>query len=271
MTAGLLRYTRLYSAFIRFGFSRELAFRANFLAKVCVEIIWLFLMLVFYKAIFRQSNSVAGWSEQQYLFFVGCYMLLEAILEGFFLSNCVNFSDLVRSGELDFYLLKPIDEQFLITCKSIELSTIPNMFIGSGLMLLSLSHLGWPGDFVQWLLFFVTFIAGVAIAYSFLVMLSSTSVWLTRNTSLMEFWWMFSNLLRYPREIYQSTEWAKPIGFVFSFILPILLVIYVPASTMVQVINPLLCLYTVLVAGVMLFVSRKFLQYALKKYRSASS
>src|SRR5215207_3920581 len=94
------RYFRLFGAFARFGLTRELAFRGNFLAKVCVEVLWVFLMLVFYKTVFRQSSQIAGWTEDQYLFFVGCYFTLEGCIETFFLENCLNFAELVRTGEL---------------------------------------------------------------------------------------------------------------------------------------------------------------------------
>ena len=55
------RYFRLYSAFARFSFTRELMFRGNFVAKMSVELLWVVLMLVFYKTIFRQTSMVAGW------------------------------------------------------------------------------------------------------------------------------------------------------------------------------------------------------------------
>ncbi|MFT3878048.1 MAG: ABC-2 family transporter protein [Gemmatales bacterium] len=265
------RYLRLYSAFARFSFTRELIFRGNFLAKMSVELIWLGLMLVFYKTIFRQTSMVAGWSEAEYLFFVGCYVAMEGVIETLFLENCLGLAELVRTGELDFYLLKPIDEQFLITCKSIDLSTMPNIIMGIILMLISLADLGWPLEPVRILLFGVNFIAGLAIAYSCLLMLSATSFWLTRNSSLMEMWWLFTSLMRYPRSIFYTEPWAVPIGFFFSFFLPVMLVIHVPASTMVKAFDPWMSLYLIAAAGGMLWLSRWFLHLALSRYRSASS
>ena len=41
-----LRYLRLLGAFARFGLLNELAFRANFLVKLSVELIWLSLLLI---------------------------------------------------------------------------------------------------------------------------------------------------------------------------------------------------------------------------------
>ncbi len=265
------RYFRLYSAFARFSFTRELMFRGNFLAKTSVELLWVFLMLVFYKTIFRQSSMVAGWNEAQYLFFVGCYVTMEAFIETLFLENCLGLAELIRTGELDFYLLKPIDEQFLITCKSIDLSTMPNIVTGLVLMIMSLADLGWPMEPMHILLFLVNFVAGLAVAYSCLLMLASTSFWLTRNSSLMEMWWLFTSLMRYPRDIFLNVGWAVPIGFFFSFFLPVMLVIHVPASTMVKTFDPWLSLYLVVAAGAMLWLSRWYLHLALRRYRSASS
>ncbi len=266
----LTRYFRLYAAFARYGLTRELAFRGNFLAKVSVEVIWVFLMLVFYKTVFRQSSQVASWTEAEYLFFVGCYVALEGFLETLFLENCLGFAELVRTGELDFYLLRPIDEQFLITCKSIDFSTLPNIIIGIVLMVVSLHDLGWQFDLLRGGAFLACFIAGLVVAYSCLVMLSATSIWLTRNSSMMEMWWLFTTLMRYPRDIFRE-PWALPIGFFFSFFLPVMLVIHVPATAMVKVFDPWMCFYLIGAAVAMFWLSRKFLHIALRRYRSASS
>src|SRR5579871_5310398 len=118
--AAVARYLRLLLAFARYGLARELAFRANFLAKIVVEFLWLSLLLIFYRTVFTKTSVVASWSEDEYLFFVGCYFAMEGIIETFFLENCNEFADLVRTGNLDQYLLRPIDEQFLITCRNLD-------------------------------------------------------------------------------------------------------------------------------------------------------
>src|SRR5438128_4123513 len=124
------RYLRLFAAFARYGLVRELAFRGNFLIKLLVEVLWLGLLLIFYRTVFAQTSLVAGWSEAEYLFFVGCYFSLEGLIETLFLENCTAFGDLIRSGELDFYLLQPLDEQFLISCRNVDWSTAPNVVMG---------------------------------------------------------------------------------------------------------------------------------------------
>jgi ABC-2 type transport system permease protein len=276
---GVARYLRLLLALARYSLARELAFRGNFLAKVTVELAWLFILLVFYRTIFLRTQNVAGWTEPEYLFFVGCNYAVAGFIETFFLENCNAFSDLVRNGDLDFYLLQPIDEQFLVSCRNIDWSTMPNVFVGVLLMVGALLWQGWTFDPLRLALFLVTLVCGIAISYSFLLLLMSLSVWLVRNQSLYELWWLFTSLMRYPREIFVGTTgsgprppaWAPPLGLVFTYLLPVMVVVNVPARTMVKVLEPGIVAFTAAASVVLLWVSRWFFRLALRRYRSASS
>jgi ABC-2 type transport system permease protein len=271
---GAGRYLRLLGALVRYGLARELAFRGNFVVRVAVEVLWLAIMLIFYRTVFGKTPSVAGWDESSFLFFLGCYFALGGLIETFFLGNCVAFAELVRTGDLDFYLLRPIDEQFLITCRDIDLSTAPNVLMGAGVMTVALVEMGWHFDPVRLAVFVGLFLCGVAIAYSFLLLLTSTSIWFVRNQNLMEAWWLFTSLMRYPREIFtqHGSSWAWLLGLTFSFVLPIMLVVNVPSELMVRALaNPWLIGFTVLSAVVLLAGSRAFFLFSLRRYRSASS
>ncbi|MFM7148407.1 MAG: ABC-2 family transporter protein, partial [Gemmataceae bacterium] len=140
---GFGRYFRLFSAFARFGLASEMSFRANFLVKLAVEALWLGILILFYDLIFQRTQNVAGWDRAQYLFFLGCHYALAGLIETFFLENCTGFAELVRTGDLDLYLLKPIDEQFLITCRKMDWSTFPNILQGAGVMAYSLWVMEW--------------------------------------------------------------------------------------------------------------------------------
>jgi ABC-2 type transport system permease protein len=77
--------------------------------------------------------------------------------------------------------------------------------------------------------------------------------------------------MRYPREIFVGPL-AYPLGWFFTYVIPILLVVNLPARTMVKLFDgPLLISFTVLVAVVLVAASRKFFRHALRRYRSASS
>jgi len=91
-----------------------------------------------------------------------------------------------------------------------------------------------------------------------------------RNQSLLELWWLFTTLMRYPREIFLG-GWATPLGFFFTYVVPVMLVVSVPAETMVKAFNWRFIALTVVAAAVLLVVSRRFFRRALRSYRSASS
>ncbi|MBV8556682.1 MAG: ABC-2 family transporter protein, partial [Planctomycetaceae bacterium] len=195
----LARYFRLLGSLARYTLGREMAFRSNFLVRVSVEVLWLGILIAFYRTVFARTRSIAGWPEEHYFFFVGCFFALNGLIETFFLDNCNEFAELVRTGDLDFLLLKPIDEQFLISFRRIDFGTAPNVLMGAVLMAVALVRMGWHFDPVRVGVFLVTFACGTAIAYSFMLLLTSLSVWMVRNQSLMEMWWLFSSLARYPR------------------------------------------------------------------------
>jgi ABC-2 type transport system permease protein len=268
--ATLRKYLGLLGSLALYTLNRELAFRGNFVVKVSVEVLWLAILLAFYRVIFARTSLVAGWNEPQYLFFVGCFFALNGLIEMFFLENCNEFAELVRTGDLDGLLLKPIDEQFLITCRRIDWGTGPNVLMGSAVMGFALVQMGWHFDVVRVLTFLVTFACGTAIAYGFMLMLTSLSVWMVRNQSLMEMWWLFSSLARYPKEIFAG-PWAAPLGNFFTYIVPILVVVNVPANAMVRALDRDMVALTVAATALVLWLSRRFFQYALRSYRSASS
>lgn len=267
---GFSRYLRLLGHLGRYTLSRELAFRGNFLVKISVEVLWLGILAAFYRVIFARTQLIAGWNEDQYFFFIGCFFALNGLIETFFLENCNEFSELVRTGDLDFLLLRPIDEQFLITCRRIDWGTGPNVVMGAAVMVAALVHMGWSFDVLKLVLFFVTFGCGAVIAYTFMLMLTALSVWMVRNQSLMEMWWLFTSLARYPKEIFSGT-WAAPVGRFFTFFLPILLIVNVPSSLMVRTLEPWMVAFTIAATVVLFWISRRFFRYALRSYRSASS
>jgi ABC-2 type transport system permease protein len=264
------RYCRLWLAFARYGLTRELAFRGNFLVKVTVEALWLVILLIFYDTVFAKTSVVASWTREQYLFFVGCQFALGGLIETLFLGNCGEFAELVRSGDLDLYLLKPVDEQLLITSREVDWSTAPNVLMGAAVMLFALWDMGWTFDLVAVVLFLVLFACGTGLAYSFLLLLTSSSVWMVRNQSMYEVWWLFTTLMRYPREIFAGA-WAYPLGWFFTFVVPVMLVINVPARVMVKALEPGFVGFTLLATFALLLLSRKVFRLSLQRYRSASS
>jgi ABC-2 type transport system permease protein len=92
-----------------------------------------------------------------------------------------------------------------------------------------------------------------------------------RNTSLMEMWWLLTTVMRYPRGIYEG-GWAGMVGVFFWYMVPVLLVINVPAAVIIdRVLDPWSIGLMLLATAVMCWLSRRYFLHALRSYRSASS
>jgi ABC-2 type transport system permease protein len=87
----------------------------------------------------------------------------------------------------------------------------------------------------------------------------------------MEMWWLFTTLMRDPREIF-DVGWAAPFGWFFTYVVPVLLVVYVPAEALARrVLDPWFVTWMLAATAFLLVLSRRFFRRALQSYRSASS
>lgn len=265
-------YLRVLSTFVRNSLVREMQFRGNFLIEVLTHAFWFSMQLVFFRLIFGNVAEVNGWSRNEYFGFMATGMILNALMEAFFVPNLANLSELVRTGGLDFALLKPIDTQFLVSFEKLDLGAFCNLVLPFALLGFSLTKLERVLTPVDVLLYCTLLLLAVAFFYSLMLVFASTSVWLGRNQGLYEFWFYITIFARYPRDIYTGSLAADALRMGFTFVVPILLVVTVPAEVLVgKPFTPFWLLVMGVAAVVALIVSRKVFHLALRSYRSASS
>jgi ABC-2 type transport system permease protein len=98
-------------------------------------------------------------------------------------------------------------------------------------------------------------------------------VWLGRNQTLYDFWFYITNFSRYPLEIYAGPL-GSPLRIAFTFLIPVLVVVNVPARLMAQPMQAdywYLALFALLATASCLAGSRWMFLRSLEAYRSASS
>ncbi|MFP6766891.1 MAG: ABC-2 family transporter protein [Planctomycetaceae bacterium] len=270
-------YWRVWKTFARNAIIREMTFRGNFLITVATRALWFCSQLVMFKIVFSNvSHITPGWNEYQYFAFMATGMLINAVIEALFMPNCANFSELIRTGNLDFALLKPIDTQFLISFEKMDLAMLNQVLLAVGLLVYSLTHLPEPITLtVVGVLLYLLFIGlGVTIFYSLMIALASTTIWFGRNQGLYDFWFYITVFARYPRSIYETaTPAGDMIRFTFTCIVPILVVVTVPARLLLQTLGDDWRLAVIGAAAAIsgLIVSRLIFNWSLRSYRSASS
>lgn len=278
------QYTRVFLTFARNSLIRDMTFRANFIIECIASLSWTMMNLGFYLLIFSQIDQrrIADWQQSEFFAFIATTWIVNSIVQAFFMPNAEEFSELIRTGKLDFALLKPIDTQFLISLQKMDWSSLSNFLAGGILLVVSLWQLtGAATDpltvtpiLVAMYVFYL--LCGVAIMYSLMISLAATSIWLGRNQTLYDFWFYLTNFSRYPMEIYNG-RFGAPLQWFFTFIVPVLIVVNVPARIVAQPLRPetsvemWLALFAIAATAGCLLGSRWVFKRALLSYRSASS
>ncbi len=275
-------YARVFLTFIRNSLVRDMSFRGNFLIESIASTSWVFMNVGFYLLIFQFTNQIgpdSGWGKYEFFVFLATTMFVNSVVQALFMPNAQEFSELIRTGGLDFVLLKPIDTQFLVSFQRVEWSTLSNFLVGIVMLAYSMYqlmtrdvnplHLS-PIAVVIYPLFIL---CGIIVLYSLMITLAATSIWLGRNQTLYNFWFYITNFSRYPMEIYSGPAGVALSSF-FTFIIPVLVVVNVPARVMAKPLAAsgwFLPLFTIVATIGSVLASRWVFRQALLSYRSASS
>jgi ABC-2 type transport system permease protein len=278
-------YFRVFLTFARNSLIRDMTFRVNFLIECVSSVSWAAMNLGFYLLIYQYTTQIgagAGWGQYEFFVFLATTWLVNGVVQAFFMPNAEEFSESIRTGGLDFALLKPIDTQFLISFHKVDWSSLANFALALGLLTYSLWRLSTryddPLTLTPLMLALYPFYlaCGAAILYSLMIALAATSIWLGRNESLYDFWFYITNFSRYPREIYAG-RFGTPLRVVFTYVIPVLVVVNVPARLLARPLDPRswwewpLAAFAVVATLGSLLASRWIFNRALLSYRSASS
>src|SRR5256885_7343487 len=132
--ASLQRYASIYAALWKNSVTREMIFKSNFLLWIVVELLWFGLQLSFIGVLYLHTDHIGSWTSWQVVMLIGASHLIQQIYQAFFLINCTNLSELVRTGKLDFLLLLPVNTRFVVSLRQVDLGAFVNALSAIGVM-----------------------------------------------------------------------------------------------------------------------------------------
>lgn len=259
------RYWRVYRTFFASSLVRELEFRANFFAKVLQNLVWIGFFLMILLVIYRNTDSVAGWSRSDAFILAATCFLMNALSSGFFFS-LVEIPEQVRMGTLDFVITRPIDSQFWVSTRRFNFNEIGVLAAGVSMVAYGVIQGGLTPSAVQWMAYLALIPASLAIFYSFNLALMTLGIWLVRVDNLWVLGESIMQIARYPMDIYQGT-----LQRAFVFFVPLAFLATVPAKQLVLGFDGPMLMLGLAWAAVFLVLSRAFWRFALRHYASASS
>ncbi len=243
-----------------------MAFRAHFLISNVISFLWAGVFLLTYIYIFQHTQSVNGWNVEQILLLTSLYFLSDRIFDSFFSVNFEEFVELVNTGTLDFYLLKPVATQFMVSLRKFSFSFLFSLLAMVGVAVYLIGRYFYPVSLITLLLFVAIFICGVVIVYSLWFMSLLPVFWWGRADNIQHLFRPLHQLTRIPIDI--TGRVLKPL---FTFVIPLAFVSTVPAQTLTAKVSPWLIIYGVAAAAVSLWLSNRAWHFALGHYTSASS
>jgi ABC-2 type transport system permease protein len=264
---GWRRYLSIYLLLWRNSVVREMSFKSNFLMWIVVELLWFSLQLVFIGVIYSHTDHIATWTQWEVVLLMGASHFIQQIFSALFLSNCVQLSEHIRNGKMDFMLLLPVNTRFLISLRQVDLGGFVNAGTALVVMGYAAKQLHWTPTVWQAAVFLVLCVSSVIIHYSLMLLLSSVSFWTVRAQGIVWGYYNLFILARLPDEAFRGL--FK--GF-FTFALPMLLVANVPVKWLIHRLNsPWEMGLLFLMSLWCLALSEAGWRVALRHYTSASS
>lgn len=257
---------RVYRQFFLSSLQREMEFRANFLAKVAQNLIWVLTFSLLLEVIFRNTTSVRGWTKAEtYLLAATCF-IVEGVVGAFLSASTVEIPQKVRQGALDFDIVKPIDSQFLACARKFNFDQLGTLVAGIFIALVASRAANIELTFAGLLGYFVLVVSACVIYGSFLLMLMTTAVWLIRVDNLWVLGDLAIALARYPIDIFGAVAKA-----LLTFVVPLAFLASIPVRALSGVPEALWVGLSIAWAVAFFLAARWFWRFALRYYTSASS
>jgi ABC-2 type transport system permease protein len=261
------RYLTIYAALWKTSVTREMSFKGNFILWIIVELLWFGLQLSFVSVVFSQTQSIGTWSVWQVVLLTGASNFIQQIYQAFFLVNCTNLSELVRTGKMDFLLMLPINTRFVVSTRQVDISSFANAAFAACVMGYAAHRLHLHPTFLEIFGFAALCLVGLLIHYSLMFMLASVSFWTVRAQGIVWGYYNLFNIARMPDEAFRGT-----FKVVFTFALPVLLVSNVPVRVLAnKLISTESCLWLLGLGLAWAVISHWFWRLSLRHYTSAST
>jgi ABC-2 type transport system permease protein len=263
----LKRYLSLYATLWKNSVTREMSFKGNFILWIIVEILWFGLQLCFVSVIYSQTESVGSWTKWQMVLLVGASNFIQQLYQAFFLTNCTNLSELVRTGKMDFFLLLPVNTRFLVSLRVVDLGAFVNALFALCVMAFAAVKLNLHPTIAQFIGFAALCGVGILIHYSLMFILATICFWTVRAQGIVWGYYNLFNIARMPDEAFRGAFKA-----VFTFALPVLLVSNVPTRVLADKITSPVMWFVLIGVGIFwALVAEGFWRVSVRRYTSASS
>jgi ABC-2 type transport system permease protein len=260
-------YLHIFFRMAKLSLSSDLEYRANYLFRVFIDVIWYLAMWVNLKVLFLHADSIGGWEYPQALAFTGLVLVADALYMVLLSSNLDGFNEKVGTGNLDFALLKPINAQFLLSLQRWSSPSLANLVMAVGILTYAISNL--PDAQRSWALLPVALsisLCGLVVLYALKFSLCCLALRFVRAESFLYLYYSLIGFAERPDVYFRP--WLRVILW---SIFPLAFFASVPAHVLFGESSPGMLLIALLIAGTLLWSTHRLWNNMMRYYTSASS
>jgi len=218
----------------------------------------------FLVALLTNTKTLAGFSLYQTLLFFMTFNFVDITIQ-FLLRGIYLARQLVREGQFDSILVKPINPLFRVASHNIDFldffTLVPTIII----LGIVISRLETPTTFLNLLIYFALVLNGLVVATAIHIIVAAVAVW---TQEIEQEIWIYRDLMtmgRFPLEIYSA-----PVKTVITFIIPVAVMVTFPAKALLGILSTQLVIVSLTIGVLLLAASLKIWSLALKNYTSVS-
>jgi ABC-2 type transport system permease protein len=261
--AGWRSLARVLGAFWAANIAEEAQYRANFVVSVLGTIFFTGMALLTLAVFFRQTPTIGGWTFWEVVVLLGVFNALGGFVETLFRPSIGRLPEYVKSGSLDLVLVRPLDAQFYVSFRRLDIWRLADVIVGFGLAFFALLRLDAldPGRIA---LFLVLFAGALALVYALWIAFMSLAF---RFVAIENAAVLFDSVYEAAR--YPASAYPRALRFLFLYLVPIVWTTTIPAAALTGALRPrfagvfLVCCIAALIA------SRLVWRTALRGYTSA--
>jgi ABC-2 type transport system permease protein len=251
---------------LRLGLLNALQYRTDFWIALVESVVRLGTSLAGVAVVFGQTDDLAGWREDELVALVGVFMIVGGLISVVIRPSMERLMEGVRMGTLDFDLVKPADAQVLVSVRQVDVWRLIDVVLGFGVLAFAILQLGERVGPERGAAFALLLAAGIAILYSFLLVLATMAFWLVRLENILVIFGTMFEAGRWPVGIYPA--WLR---VALTVVAPVAFAITIPVESLIGRLEPQTVAISLGVALAFLAGSRLFWRFGLKHYTGASA
>lgn len=254
----------IWKGWIKLELSKEIAYRLNFLFKAIAMFAFGISGPLVAIIIYGVSKGIPGWNFEEFLLLTGIFLFIKGLNHLIFESMTWKTIDLIREGSYDVRLVKPINPLTYATLTAFDIDGITNTLLGGFVLTFALIKIGWIFNLINLVSFIFLIFLALLFIYSIDILITSMAFLVVKSYALLDIFREFTNIGKNPLTIYGATG-----SMVFTFIFPVGLAAFYPASAILGRIPTITIFYLAAIAfGFYCFVLLMW-KLAIKKYSSA--